>query len=68
MPARGPNFVDKFLKKIPTAKIDETLNSSLAKFLRKIKVLLLKVDNFINHRLGKLKKPVSGNNGENQVK
>ena len=68
MPPRGPNFVDKLLKKVPTGKIDETINSSMTKFLRKLRVLILKVDNFINHRLGKLKKPTPGNNDENQLK
>lgn len=37
-------------------KIDAGLNSFLAKFLRKSKVLVMKIDNFINHRLGKLLK------------
>lgn len=55
-PARGPNFFDKLMAKIPMAKIDEAINSSLAKFLRKIKVLILKIDNFANDRLGKLTK------------
>lgn len=55
-PVRGPNFFDKLMAKIPMAKIDGAINSSLAKFLRKIKVLILKIDNFANDRLGKLTK------------
>lgn len=35
-------------------KVDAALNSFLSKFLRKAKVFLLKVDNFLTHRLKKL--------------
>lgn len=50
------NPFDKLMTKIPMAKIDENINSFLSKFLRKFKVVVMKVDNFINDRLGKLTK------------
>ncbi len=56
VPAKAPNFFDKLMAKIPMAKIDGAINNFLAKFLRKIKVLILKIDNFANDRLGKLTK------------
>lgn len=53
-PTKTANFFDKLMGKLPLVKIDEGINSFLAKFLRKSKVVIMKVDNFINHRLGKL--------------
>ena len=47
------------MSKLPMAKIDENINSFLAKFLRRSKVVVMKIDNFINHRLGKLTKKTS---------
>jgi hypothetical protein len=55
-PSRGPNLFDRLMGKLPMAKIDAAINSFFAKLLRKSKVLLMKTDNFINHRLGKLSK------------
>ncbi len=55
------NPFDKLMAKVPMAKIDENINSFLSKFLRKSKVVIMKIDNFINHRLGKLTKK-NGNN------
>ncbi len=62
-PAR-PNPFDKLMAKVPMAKIDENINSFLAKFLRKSKVVIMKIDNFINHRLGRLTKKNGNGNGE----
>ncbi len=62
-PPRGPNFFDKLMAKLPMAKIDEGINSFLAKFLRKSKVVVMKIDNFINHRLGKLGRKSGGDKG-----
>ena len=53
---RGSGFFDKLMAKLPMAKIDKSLDSFFAKFLRKLRVVIMKLDNFINHRLGKLKK------------
>lgn len=66
---RGPSIIDRLLKKIPAAKIDEQLNTFSAKSLRKIRLILMKVDNFIIHKLGKItRKSATRNNNDNQVK
>ena|SRR3989344_4816510 len=62
-PERKPNFLDRMISKVPMAKIDESLDSFFAKTLRKIKVLILKIDNFINDRLGKLSKKSNNDKG-----
>lgn len=67
-PTRPANFFDKLMAKLPMEKIDQDINSFLAKFLRKSKVIILKIDNFINHRLGKLsKKNGNGKTNENDT-
>lgn len=53
---RRSNWVDRLMSKIPMAAIDERINSFFAKFLRKFRVVVMKTDNFINDRLGKLSK------------
>lgn len=55
MPRRS-NWVDRLMSKIPMSKIDDRLNAFFAKFLRKFRVVVMKMDNFINDRLGKLNK------------
>lgn len=59
-PPRGPGFFDRLFAKIPMSQIDTQINSFLARSLRKLKVLVLKIDNFINDRLGKLTKKSGG--------
>ncbi len=70
-PARGPNFIERAFAKIPMSKMDQDINNFLARFLRKAKVLILKIDNFINDRLGKLTKktgaPDGNDKGENKT-
>lgn len=64
-PSQQANPFDKLMARVPMARIDENINSFLSKFLRKFKVVIMKVDNFINHRLGKLtKKNGNGTNGD----
>ncbi len=53
---RRANWVDRMMSKIPMAKIDENINSFFSKLLRKAKVIVMKIDNFINDRLGKMNK------------
>ena len=60
VPSKTPNFFDKLMAKIPMAKIDENINSFLAKFLRKSKVIIMKIDNFVNDKLGKLTRKSGG--------
>ena len=71
-PPRRANFFDRLMSKIPMSKIDERLNSFLAKFLRRSRVVTMKMDNFINDRLGKISKkippPENGGTGDNQNK
>lgn len=55
---RRANWVDRLMAKIPMSKIDDNINSFFAKFLRKVRVVVMKADNFINDRLGKLNKKV----------
>lgn len=62
-PTRGPNFFERLIAKVPMSKLDSNINGFLARFLRKIKVFTLKMDNFINDRLGKLTKKT----GEDKV-
>ena len=57
MPRRS-NWVDRLTSKIPMSAIDNRLNSFFAKLLRKFRVVIMKIDNFINDRLGKLNRKV----------
>ncbi len=58
-PPRGPNFFERLIAKVPMSQLDQNINSFMAKFLRKIRVFTMKMDNFINDRLGKLTKKTS---------
>jgi hypothetical protein len=48
--------IDRLISKLPLAKIDLALNLFLEKILRKIKVMVMKIDNSINNWIGKVKK------------
>ncbi len=48
-------MVDGWFKKIPLRKFDEWILNFLEKFLRKIRVLNLKIENAINSGIGKLR-------------
>lgn len=62
IPASEPNRFDKFMAKLPLAKIDAALNSFFGKFLRKSKVVVMKVDNLLNEYINKLKKENGNSN------
>lgn len=49
------DYVGEVIKKIPFEKIDAFLNSFAAKFLRKAKIVVLKLDNWISGHLNKFK-------------
>jgi len=49
-------FFDRLLSRLPLKHIDERLTVLWEKFLRRAKVSILKLDNFINQKLGRLKK------------
>lgn len=53
---RESNRFDKLVAKLPLAKVDAALNSFFGKFLRKSKVVVMKVDNLLNEYINKLKK------------
>lgn len=50
------DYFERWLDKLPVHKLDERLNASLSKFLRKIRVVVMKVDNKLVHNLTKLRK------------
>lgn len=52
-----PSSFDRLVSKLPLAKIDSIFNSFLEKFLRKIKVLIMKFDHLIGKWINKVKKP-----------
>ncbi len=58
-------FIDRLATSEVPEKIDEAFNSFLAKFLRKLKVVLMKVDNALTQRLKKIK--TENGNGKTPV-
>lgn len=60
------NAFDRLLSKLPLHEIDEKLNLLSEKFLRKLKILVMRSDNFINYYLNKLKNSNHQTLGENQ--
>ena len=44
-------------KKIPLDKLDAYASSFFEKFLRRVKLVIMKLDNAVNIQIGKLKKP-----------
>ncbi|MEK9183472.1 MAG: hypothetical protein AAB890_00155 [Patescibacteria group bacterium] len=54
------DYFERWIDKLPIHKFDDRLNLFLSKFLRKTRLLVMKIDARIVHNLGKLKK-----NGEN---
>lgn len=56
--------VDRFFASIPLHRADALLNNFLEKFLRKIKLVLMKLDNSIVGYLDKIKK-INGNGKKN---
>jgi hypothetical protein len=53
-PHGKPNILDRWAASEIPEKVDATFNAYLAKFLRKTKVVLLKVDNSLTARLKKM--------------
>lgn len=60
-PVNFYDYFERLINKLPVHKFDDYLNSYLSKFLRKTRLLVMRVDNKILHSLGKLKK--NGGNG-----
>jgi len=51
------DFLDQWIKKLPLEKMDAWLSSQFEKFLRKFKVVVLKLDNLLTKHLQSLKPP-----------
>ena len=49
------NSLDRFIAKLPLAKIDETLHLFFERILRKAKIVVMKADHFISGYLGRMK-------------
>jgi hypothetical protein len=47
--------IDKWLNKLPLKRFDEWILGFLGKFLRKIRVINLKIENAVNSGIGKLR-------------
>jgi len=61
-PAEGHGLLDRWTHSQIPEKVDTVLNGFLFKFLRKLKVLVLKIDNGLSRRLEKVKP--AGENGK----
>lgn len=59
-PANLPKRKIDWLSHFPLEKIDALLNSFLEKTLRKIKLILMKLDNTVSKQLNKFKKENNG--------
>lgn len=59
-PSEKKNFLDRWAHSDAPEKMDAVLNSFLFKFLRKVKVLVLKLDNALSRGLRKVKPEESG--------
>ena len=62
----APGSFDRLLSNLPLKKIDEWLDLFFEKFLRRIKIIVMKIDNSINQSLGRFKK--SNGNGAKEDK
>ena len=49
-------WFDRMLTRLPLAKVDAGVNSFLEKMLRKMKVIVLKVDNALNQYLNRVRR------------
>jgi len=61
--AGHPDYFERWFGKLPLAKMDALFNSASFKFLRQLRVIVLKLDNLIHGWLQKVKK--SSGNGNN---
>ena len=59
-PSSLRSYFDRLGSRLPLSKIDAALNSFFEKFLRKSKVVVMKVDNLLNMYINKIRK-VNGN-------
>jgi hypothetical protein len=59
-PSEKKNFLDRWAHSDIPEKMDTALNGFLLKFLRKVKILVLKVDNALSKELRKIKSEENG--------
>jgi len=64
---KGKNKLDRWFSKIPIEKIDITLSNFLEKFLRRLRVCLLRMDNFLVGHLNKIKSATQSNNKKSDL-
>lgn len=57
------NCMERWFKKLPLAKIDNSLNNYFEKTLRKARVVVMKADNAINKHLNNRKNNNGADNG-----
>ena len=62
--SESDNFLEKFIKKLPLEKADAQLSLFLEKYLRKIKIIILRFDNAVTKHLQGLRINIKSNNEE----
>ncbi len=62
------DYFDKAIKKLPLEKADLMMQGFFEKFLRKLKIAVLKVDNLINEYLGKIKQHNQGRSPASEIR
>ena len=58
-PETKENILDRLANSGIPEKVDNVLNSFLSKFLRRLKILLMKVDNFVSEKLKKISRKIN---------
>ncbi len=59
-PAHAAGKIDRLLSRLPLGKIDAKLGALGEKTLRKLKVVLMRLDNLLTYRLNRMKKNGNG--------
>lgn len=59
---------DRFVNKLPLEKIDRGLHSFFEKTLRKMRIVLMKIDNYINSHLKSLKEKQEASKSGDEMK
>lgn len=60
------DYFGRLVKKLPLERVDVFLNMFFGKALRRMRIMVLKVDNLLNRYLSKVKKSEDKVNGENK--
>ncbi|MBI4193401.1 MAG: hypothetical protein HY536_02115 [Candidatus Colwellbacteria bacterium] len=55
--------LERLARRIPLDKIDGALNAFFVKLLRRVKVVLMRADNVVTHRLNRVQEEVTKTNG-----